>query len=112
MIDSAFDGCIDELSITDGFLATAELQPRQSVAIINEFKVLMVQPETTGSDWELTFESDDTRPYTVQWSPSLQTGTGVDVVSLIPDAAGASQTTVTELPAPSPRSFYRVTIEL
>jgi arylsulfatase A-like enzyme len=110
VIDSSFDGLIDELSITDGFLAVSELQPLAAVAPPSPFRITAARPDPAGDRVELTFESDPTRLYTVQRSTTLLPGAWTDLVTHLPGAAGSDHTTVDELPVdPAARhSFFRV----
>jgi hypothetical protein len=107
-IDGAFDGLIDELSITDGFLPIAELQPLAAVAPPSPFEITSLQVSADGAMADLTFESDDTRLYTIQHSTNLALDRWVDVQSFVPGEAAS--TTVTSLPLDSaePGEFFRV----
>ena len=110
VIDRSFDGLIDELSITDGFLALSELQPLAAVAPAEPFEIVDFTLTKTNGSVALTFKSNDTRLYTVQQSLSLESGSWTDVRTFIPGATGASQTTVSSLPMGSGQSkaFFRV----
>lgn len=110
VIDRSFDGLIDELSITDGFLALSELQPLAAVAPAAPFEIAdFTLTEATGAV-TLTFKSNDTRLYTVQKSLSLESGSWSDIRTFIPGATGASQTTVSNLPLEpgESKAFFRV----
>jgi len=105
VVNSAFDGLIDELSITDGFLAPAELQPLR--VIPDEPEASEVQALTaSGSGFTLSFDSNPLFLYTLESTPRLinpqwevertfMWGEG-DVLSV--DFDGAGQTSM----------FYRV----
>jgi choline-sulfatase len=107
-IDSAFDGLIDELSITDGFLALGELQPLSAVAPLGDFEITELSWSSTGETLELTFDSTDTRLYHIQHSTSLEPGTWSNIRTFVPGSSGTNQTLVTELPAQEVRGFFRV----
>ena len=72
VIDSAFDGLIDELSITDGFLAPSELQPLAVVTTPTEFEIKQTALSNDGSQLNITFDSTDTRLFAVQRSYTLE----------------------------------------
>ncbi|MBK1831877.1 sulfatase-like hydrolase/transferase [Verrucomicrobiaceae bacterium R5-34] len=113
VIDSAFDGLIDELSITDGFLASSELQPLAAVTTPAEFKIRQTTLSNDGTSINLTFDSTDTRLFTVQRSYTLEANSWEDVRSFIPGTSSASETTVEEIPVDpnQPKAFYRVIME-
>ncbi|MFC7337763.1 sulfatase-like hydrolase/transferase [Haloferula chungangensis] len=110
VIDCAFDGLIDELSITDGFLSLSELQPRAAISPVEPFKISSIELSEGGTAIDLTFESVDTRLYTIQCSDSLLPNSWTDVLSFIPGAAGAPETSVNSIPlGDGERSkFFRV----
>ena len=112
VIDSAFDGLIDELSIVDGFLPVSELQPLMAVASVQEFAITGTQLSPDGSTFSLTFESNETVLYTVQKSSTLQPGSWEDVRTFVPGASGVNETTVNamEVDPNEPREFYRVIV--
>jgi len=107
-VDSSFDGLIDELTITDGFLAPAELQPLMAVVPVRAFRITGHLVAPGGTTFDLTFESDDTRLYSIQKSTDLRNWT--DVRTFVPGAAGADETTVSGLPIDprTSREFFRV----
>lgn len=111
-LDSAFDGLIDELSITDGFLNSAELQPLRAVADVQEFRILGFQLNPGGSSVSLTFESNETHLYTIQRSTALEPDSWTDIQRFIPGAVGASETTVLNLPVDPATDvqFFRVSM--
>jgi choline-sulfatase len=113
VIDSAFDGLIDELSIADGFLAPSELQPLAAVSTPAEFRINNTALSSDGSQLSLTFDSTDTRLFTVQRSNTLEPDSWENVRSFIPGASGSTETTVTEIPigTSQPKAFYRVIME-
>ena len=113
VIDSAFDGLIDELSITDGFLAPSELQPLAVVTTPTEFEIKQTALSNDGSQLNITFDSTDTRLFAVQRSYTLEPNSWVNVSSFIPGASGSSETTATEIPVDTnqPKAFYRVIME-
>lgn len=113
VIDSSFDGLIDELSITDGFLAEAELQPLMNVETPETFTITESALSNDASTLNLTFNSTDTRLYTIQQSYTLTPGSWVDVKTFVPGAIGMDETTAEGIavdPA-APKAFYRVIIE-
>ncbi|MGJ8694689.1 MAG: sulfatase-like hydrolase/transferase [Verrucomicrobiaceae bacterium] len=113
-IDSSFDGLIDELSITDGFLSLSELQPLSVVAPAEPFEIKSTQFTTSADTLSLTFESNDTRLYNIQRSNTLEPGSWIDVQTFVPGATGETQTTVTDLPIDpnAPKEFFRVSTKL
>jgi hypothetical protein len=113
VIDSAFDGLIDELSITDGFLTPSELQPLAVVTTPAKFEINQTTLSSDGSQFSLTFDSTDTRLFAVQRSYTLEPNSWVNVSSFIPGASGSSETTATEIPVDTnqPKAFYRVIME-
>jgi hypothetical protein len=104
----AFDGLLDEVSITAGFLAAAELQPINPVPP-GPFRI-------TASDFSsptvisLTFESREDLLYTVQKSNTLAPGSWTDVRTNVPGTPGASSTTINDLPRQvgTPKEFFRI----
>ncbi|MDC1448450.1 sulfatase-like hydrolase/transferase, partial [bacterium] len=113
-IDSSFDGLIDELSITDGFLSLSELQPLSAVATAEPFTIESTQLATGADTISLTFESNDTLLYNIQRSTTLEPGSWTDVQTFLPGATGQTQTTVTDLPIDpnAPKEFFRVSTKL
>lgn len=109
-IDSAFDGCIDELSITDGFLSLTEIQPLSVVASAEPFEIKSTQYTTSADTLSLTFESNDTHLYNIQRSTTLEPGSWTDIQTFVPGASGQTQTTITNLPVTpnAQKSFFRV----
>ncbi|MFP6897976.1 MAG: sulfatase-like hydrolase/transferase [Roseibacillus sp.] len=108
VVDSAFDGLIDELSITDGFLELAALQPLQDLPTPEPFQVTSIAPNLEGT-FDLSFESNENFLYDVERSSTLADGSWTTVRSFLGGAAGTATTTVTELPrSTGTRSFYRV----
>ena len=109
-IDSSFDGCIDELSIIDGFLSLAEIQPLSVVANAAPFAITSTQFGTSIDTISLTFESDDTRLYNIQRSTTLEPNSWTDIQTFIPGATGQTQTTITDLPITpnAQQEFFRV----
>ena len=73
-VDSAFDGLIDEVSITDGFLPLNELQPLLAVAPAAPFEITGLQLSADNTTIDLSFSSSDTRLYTIQGSTTLAPG--------------------------------------
>lgn len=114
-IDSAFDGCIDELSITDGFLALNELQPLAAVNEVTDFQISDQLFDTQNSFFNLTFESDDTRLYSIQRSSTLLPSDWVDIdeYTFIQGDSGTATTTTPNLPLNpvNEQEFFRVVIE-
>ena len=113
-IDSAFDGGIDELSITDGFLALAELQPLSAVGQDSDLQISDSVFDFENLTFNLTFTSDETLLYTVERSVNLQPSSWIEVedFSLIQGAPGANTTTTTALPLLDPsltnHEFFRI----
>jgi hypothetical protein len=109
-IDRSFEGLIDELSITDGFLALSELQPLQAVTPAAPFEITANAIAPSGDTLDLTFESDDTRLYHIQRSTDLASDKWTDVRTFIPGASGMTETTTTGIPLDpgAPQEFFRV----
>ncbi|MDF7807252.1 sulfatase-like hydrolase/transferase, partial [Pontiellaceae bacterium B12219] len=63
-IDSTFDGLIDELSITDGFLADAELQPLQNLP--EPLPAQLYAPTITAEGISLNFDSNASFLYDIE----------------------------------------------
>ena len=107
-VDYAFDGLLDELTITNGFLAPAELQPFAGLPSPAPFRVLQIALQANSSV-ALTFESNEHFLYDIQFSPNLTPVGWTTVRSSVAGATGAATTTVNQLPMPSgDRGFYRV----
>jgi choline-sulfatase len=107
-VDYAFDGLLDELTITNGFLAPAELQPLAAVPAPAPFSIQQIALETNSSV-TLTFESNDNFLYDIQFSPDLAPGGWTTARSFVAGTPGAATTTVSQLPLPGgKRGFYRV----
>lgn len=70
IVDSSFDGLIDELSITDGFLGTSELQPLQQIPEEPEAAVLY-SPTITADGVSLRYDSSPLFLYNVESTPRL-----------------------------------------
>lgn len=106
----AFDGLMDEVSITVGFLAMEELQPIDS-SPSGPFRITGWD-FSSATDFSLTFESEDTRLYTVQRSATLLPGSWTDVCAFVPGRSGSSTTTIDHLPREpqAGRMFYRVRV--
>lgn len=109
----SFDGLLDEVSITVGFLAEAELQPvdptpAQPFAITS----LVLNPKDP-SHVDLTFESEETRLYSIQKSSDLKPGSWSNLRTFVPGASGLGETTVTDLPRDmnAAAEFFRVLTE-
>jgi len=109
-IDCAFDGLIDELCITDGFLAPGELQPLSAIAPGSPFEILGVALDPTATNLGLTFESDGTRLYHIQRSTNLLAGEWSNVRTFVPGTSAGSETTVSDIPFDSdaPGAYFRV----
>ena len=114
-LDSSFDGLIDEFSITDGFLSLAELQP---LSAVNEVENLQISDQTfdpENATFTLTFESDETRLYSLQRSSTLlpQDWRDIDDFTFIPGGEGVSLTTTPTLPLMpiDGKEFFRVVVE-
>ena len=112
-IDSSFDGCIDELSITDGFLSLAALQPISAVTEVEDFQIFDLQIDRENLTFQLSFTSDETQLYTLERSFTLESNDWAEVEDfiLIPGTTGASSTTTVNLPlinAQAEREFFRI----
>jgi arylsulfatase A-like enzyme len=107
-VDYAFDGLLDEISITNGFLAPAELQPLAGLPVPAPFRVRQIVLEPADSV-TLTFESNENFLYDIQHSPDLAPGGWTTVRSFVAGTTGAATTAVGRLPLPGgDRGFYRV----
>lgn len=107
-VDYSFDGLLDELTITNGFLAPTELQPLAAVDVPAPFRVLQIALESTDSV-TLTFESNENFLYDIQFSPDLAADGWTTVRSFVAGTTGAATTTVNQLPLPGgDHGFYRV----
>ena len=93
-IDSAFDGCIDEFSITDGFLSLGQIQPLTAVNDVTDQDIRELEVDRDNLGFNLTFSSDETRLYTLERSPTLESAdwTEVEGFTLIPGANGTDLT--------------------
>lgn len=113
VIDSSFDGLIDELSITDGFLDPAELQPLKSINTPDSFGITGSVLSSDGSTISLTFSSTSTQLYTIQRSYTLEANSWVNIQSFVPGAAGVNETTVSliSVDPTKPKAFYRIVTE-
>ena len=113
-VDSSFDGCIDEVSITDGFLSLAELQPLAAVNEVTDLEITDFAFDSGDFTFNLTFTSDETNLYTIERSTTLEADdwTQLESFSLIPGAAGTTSTTTQALPLANPnlaaQEFFRV----
>jgi hypothetical protein len=106
--DYAFDGLMDEISITNGFLALSELQPLANIPDPGPFMVATLAIETTGTI-TLTFDSNENFLYDVQSSPDLSPSSWTTVRSHIAGTSGSASTTVNGLPRPhAARGFFRI----
>ena len=109
-VDYTFDGRIDELTVTRGFLAPAELQPLAAVPAPAPFLIgeIALQPAEAAT---ITFESNENFLYDIQLSKSLEPDGWITVRSYIAGTPGATTTTVSELPLPDgDRGFYRAVL--
>jgi choline-sulfatase len=107
-VTSSFDGLIDELSITNGFLALAELQPLSAIPSPGLFRVIAFERDAESSTASLTFESDERLLYDIESTADLSE-TWAKLRSFLGGAPGAAATTVGALPLPDgPRGFFRV----
>ena len=108
VIDGAFDGLIDELSITDGFLGPGGLQPLQGIPVPGPFRITSVQDNGNGTA-NLRFESNEQFLYDLEQSTSLQADSWRKVRTFIGGAPGANETTFASVPKPAfDRGFFRV----
>ena len=108
VIDSSFDGLIDELSITNGFLAISDLQPLAGIPAPGPFQIHSHDLEPGGGA-KLTFESSENYLYEVQSSSTLESDSWTTVRSFIPGAVGSTTTVIEDLPLPAgDRGFYRI----
>ncbi|MGE9270231.1 MAG: LamG-like jellyroll fold domain-containing protein, partial [Verrucomicrobiales bacterium] len=97
-VDRSFDGLIDEISITDGFLALSEIQPLASVEPLSDFAITDFQLDPDNLTLTLTFHSDETRLYHVERTTTLQETSWIPAAEFIPGSPGATSTTVDQLP--------------
>ena len=107
----SFQGFLDEVSITVGLLSEKELQSIPETSLPEPFRVTRVNLDPSDSaKIEVTFESDETRFYTVQKSSSLAPKTWTDIATLIPGEEREEETTVKNIArdADSPTEFFRV----
>lgn len=109
-IDSAFDGLLDEFSITDGFLSLSGLQPLRNLPSVGDFRITDFQWEESGESFELTFESTPRRLYNLEVSLDLSEGSWQLVRESVPSSQGAT-TTLDEIPSPGQRAFYRISAQ-
>jgi len=110
VIDSTFDGLIDEFSVTVGFLALEELQPLAGAAAPGSFRIKGFSFDESGQLSDVTFESNEQHLYDIQVSPSLTPASWTTVQSFFGGAAGAAETTI-GVPPPSegaPRAYTRI----
>ncbi|MCF7848270.1 MAG: sulfatase-like hydrolase/transferase [Kiritimatiellales bacterium] len=111
VLDRAFDGMIDELSITDGFLAPTELQPLKAVSDPGSFQISGLQQDPGNSSIELTFHSDETLLYSMEKSTNLLSNAWIDIRTYIPGASGTNTTTLQALQDPAAgEEFFRIYI--
>ena len=114
-IDSSFDGCLDELSITDGFLSLAELQPLSVISDATDLQICELEVDRDNLTFNLTFTSDDTRLYTLERSTTLDPAnwTVINEYTLIPGQTNLTTTPDLPLSASNPdfREFFRVVTE-
>lgn len=108
VVDRAFDGLIDELSITDGVLAPAELQPLSAIPAHGEFLITHLE-FTSATTLGLTFRSNENFLYDIQTSATLEPGGWRTIRSFVPGTAGANATSQVVPFSPTEfRTFYRV----
>lgn len=69
VVDAAFDGLIDELSITDGFLSPVELQPLQQIPA--PVPTVLNAPEVSGDGVTVSFGSNPLHLYDLESTPRL-----------------------------------------
>jgi hypothetical protein len=106
--DYAFNGLLDEVSVINGFLALAELQPLAALPPPAPFRIQEIALEPNSSAL-LTFESHESFLYDIQFSPDLAPIGWTTVRSFVAGAVGAATTTVDDLPVPGgSRGFFRV----
>ena len=107
VIDSTFDGLIDELSITDGFLAEEELQPLLNVPAVTDFRITDFRWDESGDTLEITFQSTPSGLYNLEVSPDLADDSW-EIVEASVNGSPGNTTTISGIPATGARAFYRV----
>lgn len=107
-VDSSFDGLIDELSITDGFLALEELQPLEQIPEAGPFE--MQSLSVVSNTVALTVESDPLYLYDLESKDQLDDAEWTLEQSLI---QGEANSTTFDLPMSGTETskFYRVRTE-
>ncbi len=110
VMDSAFDGLIDELSITVGSLAPEELQPLARAGTPGAFRISRVSRGRAGGLSSVTFESNSGLLYDLQTSRSLNPAQWTTVQSFYGGVSGAPETTIDMglLAGEVDRSFIRI----
>jgi choline-sulfatase len=111
-LDRAFDGLIDELSITDGFLAPAELQPLMALTPPESFKITGLKSDPGESSINLIFNSAETHLYSAEKTTNLLSNDWIDIRTYIPGAIGTNETTLQALPRnpDAGKEFFRIYI--
>lgn len=105
MVDYAFDGLIDEVSVASGFFAANELQPLQDTPVPGPFAI--VDTQLTSPNVTLTFESDPRLLYHLYGSETLQSGSWTLLQSYIESELTGSTTTHSVPMGGGDKEFYR-----
>jgi choline-sulfatase len=107
VVDYAFDGLLDELSITAGYLSLDELQPLSAVSGLPEAAI--IDPSSLSfSRAGLTFHSRPDQLYELQETLSLAPPDWHAVQSYIGGFPGAGQTLIDFNPPGDRRGYYRI----
>lgn len=106
-VDYAFDGLMDEFSITAGFLERAQLQPLADAPNPGPFHIHEIQPARPGII-DLTFQSDEHFLYTLWQSSSMHPASWMPVRDFIGSQRGTNQTTLSVTTDAAERSFYKL----
>jgi len=108
VIDSAFDGLIDEFSITDGFLALGELQPLWDVPDPRSFQVTELVTDPNGEAFGIGFESSECFLYDIERSTNLVSAMWSTVRSHIGGTLDTNTTRVLLNSSLQRKAFYRI----
>lgn len=95
--DMFFDGAIDELTITDGFLAREEQQPLLAVTTPGPFQIVDVV-FTNHPYVDVTFESDETLLYHIQRTSSLHVPDWTNIRTYVPGTTNTTETLTRDVP--------------
>lgn len=106
-VDHAFDGLIDEFSITAGFLPPGELQPLAGIPDPAPFPIVGFQRRGPGR-FDLTFQSDDRFLYGLWHSSSIEPASWSRVRDFIAPRRGGITTTFEVGAGASSQGFYQL----